>query len=416
MQGLAHAVQALELIVLRRAPHAARHVEDGGDRVCVVGGELRIDPVGHAQKAAGIADIADVGRLLAGEDGEALHPLDLRALDLGVPIGALHEADHDLAVKPRGQIIEVFDRKPRPLAISLHDDAKSGPALERRIGKHRLDHIERKRQAICLFGVDVKAHAGGLGEKGEALHAGHQLVHHAVVLGDLITRMQRRELDRDAGVFGDRAMRAIGSDGGDRAGIGKVIGAGVGLGPGRFAEHIVGIGIAARLHLGGPLHRAADVLAQDELAPHLFHRAGHGGTYHRLAQPFDRALQRPREPRAALIKNAARKHQRPCRSVDQRRCGMAEVLAPVRGRDLVFDQRVDRIGIRHPQKRLGQTHERDAFVCRKAVFRKENLHQPRLGRGPDLPHEIGPLGGNPRTILIRQSCLFDQLWQDLVFG
>ena len=64
----------------------------------VVSGELRIDAVGHAQQLAGVGNIADVGGFLAGEDREVGEAHDLRTLDLGIPVGAFHEADHDLAV------------------------------------------------------------------------------------------------------------------------------------------------------------------------------------------------------------------------------------------------------------------------------------------------------------------------------
>jgi hypothetical protein len=46
VQRLAHAVQALELEAAVAV--AARHLQHGRDGVGVVGGELRIDPVGHA--------------------------------------------------------------------------------------------------------------------------------------------------------------------------------------------------------------------------------------------------------------------------------------------------------------------------------------------------------------------------------
>ena len=41
---------------------------------------------------------------------------------------------------------------------------------------------------------------------------------------------------------------------------------------------------------------------------------------------------------------------------------MAHVLAPVRGRDLILNEGVDGFGVGHPQERLGQTHQGDAFV------------------------------------------------------
>ncbi len=70
MQPLAHAMQALELETAQVTPSVSRHVQHRRDGMGVVGGELRIDPVGHAQQFAGIGDVADIGRLLAGEHRE----------------------------------------------------------------------------------------------------------------------------------------------------------------------------------------------------------------------------------------------------------------------------------------------------------------------------------------------------------
>jgi hypothetical protein len=52
---------------------------------------------------ASTADVGDVGGGLAGEDREAGQAEGLSALDLGVPVGALDEADHDAAVVLLGQ-------------------------------------------------------------------------------------------------------------------------------------------------------------------------------------------------------------------------------------------------------------------------------------------------------------------------
>ena len=53
---------------------------------------------------------------------------------------------------------------------------------------------------------------------------------------------------------------------------------------------------------------------------------------------------------------------------------------PVVRRDLVADQIVHRLGVGNAQQRLGQAHQRHAFLGRQAVGREEHLHQPRIGR------------------------------------
>ena len=140
VQGLAHAVQALEF----EGRFIGGHFQNGGGGMGVMGGELRIDPVGHRQELAGIGDIADIGGGLRGEDRKALDALDLGALDLGVPIGALDEADHDLAIKPCGQTIKVVKNVAGAVAIGLNHDAKAVPARKGRLGEHGFDNIERQ--------------------------------------------------------------------------------------------------------------------------------------------------------------------------------------------------------------------------------------------------------------------------------
>ena len=48
------------------------------------------------------------------------------------------------------------------------------------------------------------------------------------------------------------------------------------------------------------------------------------------------------------------------------------MAAPVRGRDLVLDQRVDGLGVGHTQQRFGKAHQRHALLAGQRIF----LHQP----------------------------------------
>nr|MBC6968327.1 hypothetical protein [Roseobacter litoralis] len=53
---------------------------------------------------------------------------------------------------------------------------------------------------------------------------------------------------------------------------------------------------------------------------------------------------------------------------------MTQVAPPIGGGDLILDQRVNCIGIRHAQQRFGQTHQRNALIGRQTVFCEKNLH------------------------------------------
>ena len=156
VERLAHAVQALEL-VLPGVEIAARHRVDRRDRQRVVGGELRIDRVRGGQQQFGAGDIGDIGVDLAGEDGEALQPLDLRALDFAVPIGALHETQHDAAVCRAREFDDPAEHRIGAFLIGLHDEADAVPSPQARLPAERLQQIERKVEPLGFFGVDVQA-------------------------------------------------------------------------------------------------------------------------------------------------------------------------------------------------------------------------------------------------------------------
>ena len=99
VEPLAHAVQALEF-----ERRLAGQRLDRADGVGVVGGEGGIDAVARRQQPLGAGDVADVGRDLAGEHRIVVEAGDLRHLDLAVPIGALDQPDHQLAVVLAGQL------------------------------------------------------------------------------------------------------------------------------------------------------------------------------------------------------------------------------------------------------------------------------------------------------------------------
>ena len=95
VEHLAHAVQALELVAL----DPARILDHARDGERVVGGELRVEMRARGQAVARAGGVAEVGHRLAGEHRIVGEPALLRALDLGVPIGALDQAHHQAAAE-----------------------------------------------------------------------------------------------------------------------------------------------------------------------------------------------------------------------------------------------------------------------------------------------------------------------------
>ena len=106
------------------------------------------------------------------------------------------------------------------------------------------------------------------------------------------------------------------------------------------------------------------------------------------------APQPPGKPPVGVGQQPAGQNQGPGRGVAQRRRGMAQVPAPVGGRDLVLDQGVDGAGVGHPEERLGQAHQGDALAGREAVFGQEALHQAGIGGPAHGAHQIGGAGAD----------------------
>ena len=96
-------------------------------------------------------------RVKTGIAGEAQH---LRALDLGVPVGALDQPHHDPAVQPRRPARRASRDGARALAVGLHDDAEPVPAGEASDRPARARYVERQVEPVGFLGVDVEADVG----------------------------------------------------------------------------------------------------------------------------------------------------------------------------------------------------------------------------------------------------------------
>ncbi len=174
VERLAHAVQALEL-VLAGVEIAARHLHDGGERVRVVGRELREDRVRRGEQPSRAGEVGDVGVHLARVDREVLEPVDLGALDLAVPVGALDEADHESVLRAPRQVDDPVDHVGAALLVGLHHEADAVPALELRVEAQCLEQVERDLEPVGLLGVDVERDVVAAREHGELGQARQQL-------------------------------------------------------------------------------------------------------------------------------------------------------------------------------------------------------------------------------------------------
>ena len=366
-QAFAHAVQALEFEVAAR-----RQRVHGGDRERVVAGELRVDRVRGRQHGLGARQVRDVGVDLAREDRIPGEPVDLRALDLGIPIGALDQAHHEAALAAAAQVDQPVDDRAGALLVALHDEAQAVPAGERGIAGEQLEYVERQVETVRFLRVDVEADVVAPRKQREPRDGRHEFVQCARALRPRIARVQRRQLDRDARSLVDARAPAGLADRVYRGFVRGEIVARIVHRHRRLAQHVERVAIAARDARARVVQRLADGSAGHELLAQEPH-----GQVHALADQRFAALAQQRGQRlfhrriAARVDELAGDQQTPRGGIDEQRRAAADVRAPVALRDLVADQAVARGRVRDAQQRLGQAHERDAF----ARLERELEHQ-----------------------------------------
>ncbi|GAV34483.1 hypothetical protein ROTAS13_02150 [Roseomonas sp. TAS13] len=394
VERLPHAVQALELMVADAETLAGQGV-DAGQGLGIVRGELREDGVARLQQLPRAGEVGDIRVPLAREDGEVLQPVDLRALDLAVPVGALHQPDHQPVAGTPREVDHEVQHEGRALLVGLHHEAEAVPSGQRGVEAEGLQDVQREVEPVGLLGIDVQPDVVALRQPGQQGHARQQLRHHPVALRPRIARMQRRELDGDARPLIDPAPRRRLPDRMDRRLVVAVVALRIGGGGRGLAQHVVGIAEALRLHLPGPHQGLGDGLAGDELLAHHPHRQIDALADHRLPAPCDQPCQRVRQPRlAAGGGEAAGDHQPPGGGVHEKRGRVPQMRAPVPAADLVADQRVPRGGVGNAQQRFRQAHQRHAFLRRQ----RELLHQPfdRTARALAAQRLHQPRGGGGR--------------------
>ena len=376
VERLAHAVQALKLVLAGLEVFTGQRV-DGGQGVGVVGGELRIDGVGRGQQLPGAGDVGHVGVGLAGVDRVVGQAVLLRPLDLAVPVGALDQPHHQSALAAPGQIDQVVDHRRAAFGIGLDHEADAVPAGQRRVDAQPFQQLERQLQPVGLFSVDVQADVVVPRQTGQQGQARHQLGHHPCDLGAAVARVQRRQLDRDAGAFVRAAAGGCQADGMDRLLVGRQVTLGIVRGQRGLAQHVVAVAEALVFARSGIRQRLGDGFAGDELLAHHAQGHVHALAHQRLAAAADDAAQRRAQAGVAVGGHQpAGQQQAPGGGIDEQRRTAAQVLVPVAVADLVANQRVAGGRIGDAQQRLGQAHQRHAFLRRQRKLLQQPLHQP----------------------------------------
>ncbi len=234
--------------------------------------ELGIDRVGCSQHRLRAGEIRHVGVHLAREHGVVGQPLDLRALDLAIPVRSFDQPHHEPALAALCEIDQPVDHGASSLLIRLHDEAESVPSGESRIAGKPLEQVEREIEPIGLLGVDIEPDVPRSREVCELAESRQQLGEHAVALRTRVARVQGRELDGYARPIVDSLVARRVTDRVDRIPVGDEIALGIVRGERGLAQHVVGKPIAASLALTGVGDGFGDGASGDELLAKQPHR------------------------------------------------------------------------------------------------------------------------------------------------
>ena len=176
VERLAHAVQALELEALG----LAGHLDDGRDGQRVVRGKLRIERGRAASRRLRGGEVGLVGGGLAREHRIVGEPALLRALHLGVPVGALDEPHHEPAAERRGEIVDPRDRRRARASGRPGWRGRSRPSRRATDRRRRRRSRPAKLQPVGLLGIDGEVEVVALGGTRQSQQARHELAHDAL--------------------------------------------------------------------------------------------------------------------------------------------------------------------------------------------------------------------------------------------
>src|SRR3954454_21523066 len=94
-----------------------------GERLCIVGSKLWVNRIWRGEQFARASKEGGIAVDFTREDGEVVETVNLRALYLRVPVGALNEPNHQPAAGMASEIDQPIDDERAPLAISLYHEA-----------------------------------------------------------------------------------------------------------------------------------------------------------------------------------------------------------------------------------------------------------------------------------------------------
>jgi len=370
----AHAVQAL-VFPFVAATGADRNFGDRRQGVRVVRRERRVESLRVGKKAPGTGQVGDVAGHLARKDGVVGVATLLRDLDLGVPVGALAQADQQAPLTAVRKVGEPVEQGQGAFLIGLDGQAEAVPADQFVIGGQRFDQAHRQFESLGLLGVDGQADIPGLGPDRQRLDCRQQLAAHALLVGDIVARVQCRELDRDRRRDERRLAAGRVTDGGDRLAVRIEVAQRVGAGTCGLAEHVVRVPVAGFFGAARALQCFMDIPPHDELLAENAHRGGHRLADHRFAGTRYQALENAADAalRGVEVDDLAGEHQRPGPGIDERAVRGAESLLPLGAADLVANKAIDGIGVGDAQQRFGQAHQHHAFAGGEVVSGQEGV-------------------------------------------
>ena len=227
--------------------------------------------------------------VLGGKHGVSGHSRDLRTLDLGVPVGALHQPHADLPARAPGQLAKPVNDPLGPLAVALHRQSQAVPSRQRLRFAQPFGQFQRQDQPVGFLRIQAQGNIVLPGQLAQLQQTRNHLRVHPRALPGFVARMQRGQLD-------GHARAAPGGAGVDfphhRDGfaIGPVVVVGHLRGARPFAENIERILHAVVQPAGAP-DGGFHGLAHHELLPQDAHGAAHGGADYGLAQTADKRLQ-----------------------------------------------------------------------------------------------------------------------------
>ena len=362
-------------------------------------GELREGRLGRRQQLLRARKITNIGVDLACEDRIPGLPVHLRTLDLGVPVRALDQADHQPVTAAPREIDQVVDHERAALLVALDDEADAVPAGQSRVDDQRLQQIQRDIQPIAFFRVDADTDVVLPRQPQQALQPGQKFPHDPITLGADAARMQGGQLHGNAGSGMDAAPAAGSADGVDRRLVGAMIPQRIGRGHGGLAEHIVGERVPARLALDAVPQRFLDRFADDELLAQEPHREVDANPNDRLAALADQPGEGGAEALFAGRRDElAGNQQAPGGRIDEQGGAVADVRLPVASADLVADEPVGGLDVGNAQQGFGQAHQRDPLLAGE----RELPHQRIDAAGPRSPR-AHPSHQPPRRVLNRRD-------------